>query len=214
MNDFQSLFELVTPTDITVSFKMMTLFDQTKLTCCDKGQPISECVFYTDSKYIAQNNSTDHCCELIVSGKELVQNKTGKQLQTTVNVHCMTKPHHGLHQNVTITVWRLSLSGEQTLVVLVILGTLILVFLLMIITQIVYMAKQQGCRRKFSPARAQNLDTGTQDANPGPAEKQETVKTEVVEDELLYATVNHLAENSVLAVKFESGTDYATVVIN
>ncbi|XP_051955464.1 uncharacterized protein LOC127624671 isoform X3 [Xyrauchen texanus] len=107
-----------------------------------------------------------------------------------------------------------ALSGEQTLVVLVILGTLILVFLLMIITQIVYMAKQQGCRRKFSPARAQNLDTGTQDANPGPAEKQETVKTEVVEDELLYATVNHLAENSVLAVKFESGTDYATVVIN
>lgn len=39
---------------------------------------------------------------------------------------------------------------------------------------------------------------------------------QVVEDELLYATVNHSAagENFAPAVKYESGTDYATVVIH
>ncbi|XP_051537545.1 uncharacterized protein LOC127431239 [Myxocyprinus asiaticus] len=193
---------------ITVSLGMMTLTDQTKLTCCHQGQTISDCFFYIDSSVsIGKHISPYYCCELVVSGKELVQNKTGKQLKTTVNVHCK---NNGISQNVTITVWRLHLSGEQTLVLLVILGTLILLFLLTIIIQLVYMAKQQGRRRKFSPVRAQNLDTSTQIANPGLVEKQET---EVVEDELFYATVNHLAENSVLAVKFDSGTDYATVVL-
>lgn len=40
--------------------------------------------------------------------------------------------------------------------------------------------------------------------------------SQIVEDELLYATVNHSAagENSAPTVKYESGTDYATVVIH
>ncbi len=40
--------------------------------------------------------------------------------------------------------------------------------------------------------------------------------SQIVEDELLYATVIHsgAGENSAPAVKYESGTDYATVVIH
>lgn len=59
------------------------------------------------------------------------------------------------------------------------------------------------------------MDNDNQDANSGTV-KVEEEKTENLEDELLYATVNHsgAGENSAHVVKFESGTDYATVVIH
>ncbi len=43
-----------------------------------------------------------------------------------------------------------------------------------------------------------------------------TCFSQIVEDELLYATVNHsgAGENCAPAVKFESGSDYATVIIH
>ncbi|KAK7143444.1 hypothetical protein R3I93_014565 [Phoxinus phoxinus] len=88
-----------------------------------------------------------------------------------------------------------------------ILGTLILLSLLVFIFIIIficilYMTKKQGYRQN-------------QSANSGTVEVQ-AEKTEIVEDEVLYATVNHsgAGETFAPAVKYESGSDYATVVIH
>ncbi|XP_077089110.1 uncharacterized protein LOC143740877 [Siphateles boraxobius] len=116
----------------------------------------------------------------------------------TIIVHCKRKPEDKMSQNVTITVWRLSLFHFLFLV----LGTLILLTLLIFIVVficILYRTKKQGYRQN-------------QSANSGTVEVQ-AEKTEIVEDELLYATVNHsgAGEKFAPAVKYESGTEYATV---
>ncbi|XP_043076656.1 uncharacterized protein LOC122326052 isoform X2 [Puntigrus tetrazona] len=186
----------------------MTLSDRMDLTCCPRDQAM--CLFYADSAVIGKQNSSDNCCKLTVSGEQLLLGKTGTELRTTVTVRC-----DKIKQNVTVTVWRLSVSGKYTLIFLVILGTLILLCLLISISVcIIYATKKKGYKQKFHSARNQVMDNDNQDANSGTAEVQEG-KTEIVEDELLYATVNYLGagENSAPSVKFESGTDYATVVL-
>lgn len=95
-----------TYTDFNFSLGVMTLSDRTVLTCCHLDQ--ATCFFYTDSGNISQLNSSDNCCKLTVSGKELLQGKAGEELQTTVIVHCELKADNKTSQNVTITVWRIS----------------------------------------------------------------------------------------------------------
>ncbi|XP_016365644.1 uncharacterized protein LOC107706450 [Sinocyclocheilus rhinocerous] len=209
-----SLFTKLANADFNAGLGVMTLSDRTDLTCCHWDKAM--CFFYADSRNIGQQNSSDNCCKLTVSGEQLLQGKAGEELQTTIIVHCELKADNKMSQNVTITVWRISLSGKYILIFLVILGTLILLSLLIsIILCIIYVTKEQGYRQKFHPARTQVMDNDNQDANSGTVEVQEE-KTETVEDELLYATVNHsgAGENSAPVVKFESGTDYATVVIH
>ncbi|ROL47548.1 hypothetical protein DPX16_13263 [Anabarilius grahami] len=120
---------------------MTELSGRTELTCCDRDQNISQCLFYAESRNIGLQNSSDCCCKLTISREELLKGKAGEELRTTIIFYCRSEPRNKTSQVVTIT---------------------------------------------------------------------------IVEDELLYATVNHSAagENSALAVKYESGTDYATVVIN
>ncbi|KAI2651400.1 Protocadherin beta-1 [Labeo rohita] len=173
----------------------MTLSDRTDLTCCHLNQ--STCIFYADSRNISQQNSS--CCKLTISGEKLVRGKAEGKHRTTVIVRCEGEDYNK-SQNVTITVWRISLSGKYILVLLLILGSLILLSLLLsIIICIIYLIKKQD----------------NQDANSGTVEVQDE-KTEITDDELLYATVNHsgAGENSAPVVKFESGTDYATVVVH
>ncbi|XP_039543875.1 uncharacterized protein LOC120490635 isoform X2 [Pimephales promelas] len=164
-------------------------------------QALPQCFFYAGSRNIGHRNSSEHCCKLTVSGEELLLGKAGEELQTTIIVHCKSKPEDKMGQNVTITVWRLSFFRFVFLV----LGTLIvlslLIIFIIIFICILYMTKKQGY--------GQN-----QIANSGTVEVQ-AEKTEIVEDELLYATVNHSgASEKFAAVKYESGTDYATVVIH
>ncbi|XP_067232683.1 uncharacterized protein [Chanodichthys erythropterus] len=187
---------------ISVSLGVMTeLSGHTELTCCDRDQNISQCFFYAESRKIGHDNSSDHCCKLTVNSKELLKEKGGEELRTTITVNCTSKPGNRTSQDVTITVWRLSVFR---FVFLVILGTLTLLSLLTFIIFICIICKTKNQENK------QN-----QSANSGTVEVLEE-KTEIVEDELLYATVNHSAagENSAPTVKYESGTDYATVVIH
>ncbi|XP_016136446.1 uncharacterized protein [Sinocyclocheilus grahami] len=195
---FLSLFAKLANADFNVSRGLMTLSDQTDLICCHKDQVM--CFFYADSRNIGQQNSSDNCCKLTVSGEQLLQGKVGEELRTTISVHCEPKSDYKMNRNVTITVWRISLTGKYTLVFLVILETLILLTLLiLIIIYIIYLTKKQGYRQKFHPVsyRTQVANTDNQDADSVIVEAQEE-KTEIVEDELLYATVNHsgAAENN------------------
>ncbi|XP_067280134.1 uncharacterized protein [Pseudorasbora parva] len=192
---FLSLTAKLSNADFSASLVVVTFSGRTELTCCDWEQ----CFFYAESRNIGHRNSSDRCCKLTVSGEELLQGKAGVELRTTIIVHCKNKPDDKMSQNVTITVWRLSLVR---FVFLVKLGTLILLPLLIFITFICvfYMTKKQGYRQN-------------QRGNSGV--KVQVEETEIVEDEPMYATVNHsgAGENFAPAVKFESGTDYATVVI-
>ncbi|XP_056119065.1 uncharacterized protein LOC130096544 isoform X2 [Rhinichthys klamathensis goyatoka] len=193
-----SLTAKLSNADISVSLGVITLSGWNDLTCCGLDQAIPQCVFYAESRNIGHRNSSEHCCKLTVSGEELLLGKAGKELQTTIIVHCKSKPEDKMSQNFTITVWRLSLFHFVFLV----LGTLILLSLLIFIIVficILYMTKKQGYRQN-------------QSANSVEVQAE---KTEIVEDELLYATVNHSgASEKFAAVKYESGTDYATVVIH
>ncbi|XP_050948385.1 uncharacterized protein LOC127152034 [Labeo rohita] len=210
---FLSLFGELANADFSVSLRVMTLSDRTDLTCCHLNQ--STCIFYADSRNISQQNSS--CCKLTISGEKLVRGKAEGKHRTTVIVRCEGEDYNK-SQNVTITVWRISLSGKYILVLLLILGSLILLSLLLsIIICIIYLIKKQGNSGKFYPVsyRTEVMDTDNQDANSGTVEVQDE-KTEITDDELLYATVNHsgAGENSAPVVKFESGTDYATVVVH
>ncbi|KAK9955313.1 hypothetical protein ABG768_015195 [Culter alburnus] len=190
---------------------MTELSGRTELTCCDRDQNISQCFFYAESRKIGHQISSDHCCKLTVSREELLKEKGGEELRTTIIVNCTSKPGNKTSQDVTITVWRLSVFR---FVFLVILGTLTLLSLLtfIIFICIIYKTKNQDSR---SIKRPFYRNKQNQSANSGTVEVLEE-KTEIVEDELLYATVNHSAagENSAPTVKYESGTDYATVVIH
>ncbi|XP_073727806.1 uncharacterized protein [Misgurnus anguillicaudatus] len=97
---------------------------------------------------------------------------------------------------------------------LVILGTMNLLFLLILILICIChtITKKQGRKGQFDPVRAQELDSDTQGLNP--EEEQEEKAEQAKEDEIFYATVNHAGSAGSSAVKFELGTDYATVVIN
>ncbi|XDV38665.1 hypothetical protein PO909_008020 [Leuciscus waleckii] len=157
--------------------------------------------FSTLNQETSHRNSSERCCKLTVNGEELLQGKAGEELRTTGIGHCKSKPEDKMSQNVTITVWRLSPFRFAFLF----LGTLILLSLLIFIIIficIIYMTKKQGYRQ-------------TQSANSGTVEVQ-AEKTEIVEDELLYATVNQSGAGGKFApaVKYESGTDYATVIIH
>lgn len=198
---FLSLTAKLSNADISVSLGVMTeLSGQTELTCCVQDQNISQCFFYAESRNIGHQNSSDHCCKLTVSREKLLEGKDGEELRTTIIVYCTSKPGNRTSQDVTITVWRLSVF---CFVFLIILGTLTLLSLLTFIIFICIICKTKNQENK------QN-----QSASSGTAVLEE--KTEIVEDELLYATVNHSAagENSAPTVKYESGTDYATVVIH
>ncbi len=94
-----------TYTDFNFSLGVMTLSDRTDLTCCHLDQ--ATCFFYADSRSIGQQNSSDNCCKLTVSGGQLLQGKAGEKLQTTVIVRCKLKADNETSQNVTITVWRI-----------------------------------------------------------------------------------------------------------
>ncbi|XP_068072280.1 uncharacterized protein [Danio rerio] len=194
--------------DLSVSAEVLTLSDWTDLTCCNHNQTISHCLFFADSRDIGQQNSSGDCCKFTVRGEKL-QGKT-EELQTTVTVQCTSKPDNNMSQNVTISVWRIFLSGKRILAIMVISGILILLSFLIIFISIIYITTNQGYGQKLYSARAQEMDNDNQGANSGSAEGQ------IVEDELLYATVNHsgAGENSAPAVKFDSETVYATVVID
>lgn len=209
---FLILFTKLANADFNAGLGVMTLSDRTNLTCCHREQ--ATCLFYADSRTIGYQNSSDNCCNLTVSGEKLLQGKAGVELRTTIIVHCYLNTDNKTSQNVTITVWRISLSGKYTLIFLVIMGTLILLSLLIsIIICVIYVTKIQGYKQKSQPVRTQVMDNDNQDANSSTAEVEEE-KTEVVENELLYATVNYsgAGEKSSPAVKYESGTEYATVV--
>lgn len=95
-------------TDISVSLEVMTeLSGRTELTCCDRDQNISQCFFYAESRKIGHQISSDHCCKLTVSREELLKEKGGEELRTTIIVNCTSKPGNKTSQDVTITVWRL-----------------------------------------------------------------------------------------------------------
>ncbi|XP_065142884.1 uncharacterized protein [Paramisgurnus dabryanus] len=204
--------------DIPLNFSLdvLTLNDHTNLTCCH--QNISQCSFYTDSGEINKPTAIHPCCELIVSGKKLLQSepKADQQLLTTVNVYCRSGNGSHTSLKVPITVWRLPLSGKHALMLLVILGTMILLFLLILILICIWhnVTKKQGRRGEFHSLRAQELDTDTQGLNPKEEQEDQEEKAEAKEDEIFYATVNHAGSAGSSAVMFELGTDYATVVIN
>jgi len=94
-------------TDLSISLGEITLSGWTDLTCCDFEQALPQCFFYAGSRNIGHRNSSEHCCKLTVSGEELLLGKAGEELQTTIIVHCKSKPEDKMGQNVTITVWRL-----------------------------------------------------------------------------------------------------------
>ncbi|XP_059382257.1 uncharacterized protein LOC132117175 isoform X2 [Carassius carassius] len=210
---FLILFTKLANADFNVGLGVMTLSDRTNLTCCHREQ--ATCLFYADSRKLGYQNSSDNCCILTVSGEQLLQGKDREEFRTTIIVHCKLNNDNKTSQNDTITVWRISHSGKYTLIYLVIMGTLILLSLLIsIIICVIYVTKKQGYKQKLQPARTQVMDNDNQDANSSTVEVEEE-KTEVVENELLYATVNYsgAGENSAPAVKYESGTEYATVVM-
>ncbi|XP_056302815.1 uncharacterized protein LOC130214959 [Danio aesculapii] len=202
---FLSLAAELAKADLSVSAGVLTLSEWTDLTCCNHNQTISHCLFFADSENIGQQNSSGSCCKFTVRGEKL-QGKS-EEFQTTVTVQCTSKPDNNTSQNVTISVWRIFLSGKRFLAYIVISGILILLSFLIIFICIIYMTRNQGYGQQLYSARAQEMDNG---ANSGSAEGQ------IVEDEMLYATVNHTGagENSAPAVKFDSETVYATVVMD
>ncbi|KAI7796169.1 uncharacterized protein LOC130570010 isoform X2 [Triplophysa rosa] len=204
-------------TSVIVSLAMMTVSDYTHLTCCHPCQHVSRCYFYIDSGEIGQETARNCCCDHLVSGQQLLEGKAEQQLLSAVNVHCVTQLDYGNNStstNVTVTVWRLPLSGKHAVILLLVFGALVLFCLLIFISVCIWycVTKKQGRKRQFQPVRSQELDTDTQGVNHGIEEEQED-RSEV--EELFYATVSHTSFDGVSStVKFESGTDYATVVVN
>ncbi|XP_056586184.1 uncharacterized protein LOC130407410 [Triplophysa dalaica] len=202
-------------TSLNNSLAMMTVSDYTQLTCCHPGQNISRCSFFINSREISQETYKNFCCEHLLSGQQLLEGKAEKQLISTVNVRCVTQPDFGNNSTyVTITVWRLPLSGKHAVILLLVFGALVLFCMLIFMPVCIWycVSKKQGCKRQFQPVRSHELYTDTQGVNHGIEEAQEDT-SEV--EELFYATVKHTSIDGLSSrVKFESGTDYATVVIN